>query len=345
MVPGEDSGTEPPVSQPGAEPSAGPSGERLAECAGAATADSEQPALPSLQESVPESPREPSDRLSEQSTEEPPNLQADPPQGPKPLPGEAPQSADASVVEQPAEEGQGQEPLGPPLIDNVDRLQRLHPTYPIWVDRSRGILVMVGRVCQQRTPLELFACQKGSKEHESVIVVEAKGYVLHAGLLYLGAEPGGPVQFLPEFVPPSGTEIEIELVWKDASGMVRRARAQDWVRDVGRIYRIFELVVPDAADEELDPRDQVVAWEQMEQPWVFAGSQFVKDEEAGRRYYVADVEGDLICVSNFPSAVLDVPIHSSDSNAALLFACYEERIPPIGTPVTLVLRPKLEANH
>jgi hypothetical protein len=49
----------------------------------------------------------------------------------------------------------------------------------------------------------------------------------------------------------------------------------------------------------------------------------------------------LICVSNFPSAVLDVPIQSTDSNAALLFAAYTERIPPIGTPVTIVLAPKL----
>ncbi len=264
--------------------------------------------------------------------------------GAEPSSTESSQRDEPSAIEQSAPDNSS-EPLGPPLIDHVDQLTRLHPIYPVWVDRARGILVTVGRVCQRRTPLELFACQKGSKEHESVVVIDTKGYVIHAGLLALGAEPGSPVKFAPQFVPPSGTEIEIEVLWKEASGRLRRAQAQDWVRDVSRMYRIFDLVVPDSADDELDPRDQIAAWQQMEQPWVFAGSQLVKDEQEGRKYYAADVEGDLICLSNFPSAVLDVPFRSTDSNAALLFACYTERIPPIGTPVTLVLRPKLDADR
>jgi len=237
------------------------------------------------------------------------------------------------------------EPLGPPLVDRPDQLTRLHPRYPVWVDKKRGILVTVGRVCQRRAPLELFACLKGSKEHESIIAIETTANVVHAGLLVLGAEPGRPVRFTPQFSPPSGTEIEVEVVWKDHAGRVRRARAQDWVHDVSAMYRLFDWVVPDEADEELDPRDQLEAWRQMEHPWVFAGSQFVKDQQRGRQYYAADMEGDLICVSNFPSAVLDVPIRSTDANASLLFACYTERIPPLGTPVTVILRPKLEQKE
>ncbi|OHB82917.1 MAG: hypothetical protein A2V98_09195 [Planctomycetes bacterium RBG_16_64_12] len=95
-------------------------------------------------------------------------------------------------------------------------------------------------------------------------------------------------------------------------------------------------------DDELNPADQPAAWKDMQYPWVFAGSQFVQDDRTGERYYQADAEGDLICVSNFPGAVLDVPIRSTDSNAALLFEAFTERIPPLGTPVTLILTPKLE---
>jgi len=42
-------------------------------------------------------------------------------------------------------------------------------------------------------------------------------------------------------------------------------------------------------------------------------------------------------VSNFPTATLDLPIESSQSNEALLFEVFEERVPPRGTPVEMLL--------
>ena len=207
--------------------------------------------------------------------------------------------------------------LGPPLVDKPDRLKLLHPYYPVWFDPDGKQVVMVGAVCQREVPLELFACLKGSKEHESVVVVASKAYVVHAGLLATGAEAGNPVQFYPEYVPARGTEIEITVVWKDQQGRRQRARAQDWIRDA-------------------------TTQKAMAHPWVFAGSRFSKDETTGEQFYHADGEGDLICVSNFPSAVLDLPIKSSDSDASLLFEAFTERIPPRGTAVTLILAPKRE---
>ena len=80
---------------------------------------------------------------------------------------------------------------------------------------------------------------------------------------------------------------------------------------------------------------------EMSQPWVFAGSRFWKDEETGEQYYQAE-GGDFICVSNFGTAMLDIPIESSQSNLELAFAAFTERIPPLGTPVRLILKPKLK---
>jgi hypothetical protein len=48
----------------------------------------------------------------------------------------------------------------------------------------------------------------------------------------------------------------------------------------------------------------------------------------------------MICVSNFPSAMLDLPVESSQANTALLFSAFTERIPPIGTKVRMVLIPR-----
>ncbi len=38
--------------------------------------------------------------------------------------------------------------------------------------------------------------------------------------------------------------------------------------------------------------------------------------------------GDLICVSNFTTAMLDIPIESSQSNEGLMFEASTGKIPP-----------------
>jgi hypothetical protein len=47
----------------------------------------------------------------------------------------------------------------------------------------------------------------------------------------------------------------------------------------------------------------------------------------------------MICVSNFSTALMDLPIESSDSNSSLQFEAFTEKIPPVGTFVRLMLVP------
>jgi hypothetical protein len=61
-----------------------------------------------------------------------------------------------------------------------------------------------------------------------------------------------------------------------------------------------------------------------------------KDPDTGTEQYLAE-SGDLICVSNFTTATLDLPIRSSQANSSLLFTAFTDRIPPEQTPVRLVL--------
>jgi hypothetical protein len=74
---------------------------------------------------------------------------------------------------------------------------------------------------------------------------------------------------------------------------------------------------------------------------VFAGSGFWTDPANGERFYQGD-GGDLICVSNFPSATLDLPVPSSQANDSLPFEAFTESIPPRGTPVRLILSVKAD---
>jgi hypothetical protein len=202
-------------------------------------------------------------------------------------------------------------PLDPP--PEAKGLRRLHPNYDVWIDGKGKRIVLAARVVLREGPqLEMFACLFRTKEHESIVSVKAKAQDIHALLMALGATPGHPVQYRPEYRPAEGPEIDIRVHWTDENGRRRSARAQEWVRDA-------------------------VSGKELKYPFVFAGSGFGRDDEGKERYYGED--GDLICVANFASAVMDLPIKSTDSDAALLFEPFTERIPPVGTVVALILTP------
>ncbi|MGY8771156.1 MAG: YdjY domain-containing protein [Pirellulales bacterium] len=196
------------------------------------------------------------------------------------------------------------------------KLTRLSPIYPVWIDLNNKVLVADGEICMREGGLEMFACLKGTKEHESVIAISTKAYIVHAGLLVLGAEPGSPVSFDPKFKPPTGTEIEILVVWEDAEGKRRTVNARDWIKDAK-------------------------TKKTLQTNWVFAGSSTWTDENTGENFYTAE-GGDFICVSNFSSAMLDLPVQSSESNSSLYFLAHTERIPPLGTKVRMFMIPKFD---
>ncbi|MEQ8787178.1 MAG: YdjY domain-containing protein [Pirellulaceae bacterium] len=194
-------------------------------------------------------------------------------------------------------------------------LTRLAKDYDVWVDMKRKLVVVDGKICLRRGPLEMFACPKGTKEHEAVVAVNSPAQFVHAGLLAVGAKAGHPVRFRPEYVAAEGTIVDIWVLWKDERGENQKVRAQEMVKN-----------------EETGKA--------MTYNWVFGGSGFWVDEETGERHYHGD-GGDFICVSNFSTATLDLPVESSQANDALLFAAFTEKIPPMDTEVRLVLVPRI----
>lgn len=208
---------------------------------------------------------------------------------------------------------------------------------PIWITKDRKRVVLLGRICLREGLLEFFACRRYSKEHESVVSLEIMPFLINAALLAVGAEPGRPAQFEPEFVPPQGQQIDIQLYWRDEKGGIQKATAQQFVAEVQ-----YEYPDPDSGEEEK------VEVKEMSVPFVFTGSFFreIEDEEgASYRVFMADATGELFGVSNFPASILDVPMRSSDSNEELLFQPYTERIPELGTVITLELIPLMQVEE
>ncbi|TWT75893.1 hypothetical protein Pla123a_26770 [Posidoniimonas polymericola] len=188
----------------------------------------------------------------------------------------------------------------------------------VWINRNTHTVYVDGAVSLRQGVLEMFACPKGTKEHESVVALDCKAYLVHTSLLAVGAKSGTPVRFVEEYIPPTGDVIDVSVQWIDPAGKRQTARAQQWVKDVK-------------------------TGKAMTCEWVFAGSGFWKDEQTGKNHYMAE-GGDLICVANFSTATLDVTAESTQANDGLMFEAFTEHVPALGTPVRVVLTAKPAAD-
>jgi hypothetical protein len=163
--------------------------------------------------------------------------------------------------------------------------------------------------------LECLLCRRATKEHESILAADADARAIHAGLVAAGAEPGSPVRFEPKFQSPTGTPVRVTLQYEEA-GRTKTVPAQHWVRDIRN-------------GKELD------------QEWVFAGSVFYENpDEPGRGpIYLAAEDGAFICVTNVPTAMLDLPVASPKALEERAYAPFTERIPELGASVVVILEP------
>ncbi len=178
-------------------------------------------------------------------------------------------------------------------------------------------MILRARVVFREGPLEHLMCLKGTKEHEAIVATDASPRAIHTALILTGAKEGHPVRFAPQFEPPAGSPIAIEVQWRE-NGRLRKTDARKWIWD----------------EKTKAPLDI---------DWVFAGSIIYEDVITKKPMYAGD-EGDLIVVSNFASAILDLPMASSADDAGRSFTANTKEIPPVGTEVFLVLRPRPEAQ-
>lgn len=182
---------------------------------------------------------------------------------------------------------------------------------------KRRVLVNA-TVCLQRGPLELLMCRKQTKEHEAILTADADARQIHTALVTAGAESGKPARYLETRIqPPTGTKIKI-FVHYEKKGKLVTEPAGRWIRNMKTLKELNE-------------------------DWVFAGSGFAKNVLDPKKpdIYLAN-EGDVICVSNFEDAMLDLAIASPKDDADRSFEAFTERIPDLETTVVVILEPVLE---
>ncbi len=198
----------------------------------------------------------------------------------------------------------------------------------LWLENlgERRRVLVEAKVClrEGQFGLECLLCRKHTKEHESILSTEVNAKDIHSALLAAGAKEGSPVQFtdkegnpLKEPVLPSGTRIKVRLQY-ESEGKLVTVPAQQWVRDAKT------------------KRD-------MKHEWVFAGSVLWPNPEEGKpRIYAANTDGAYICITDVPTAMLALPISSSNNPENREFQPHTERIPALDTKVTVILEPQPE---
>lgn len=258
----------------------------------------------------------------------------------------------------------------------------LNKSGTVLLDVAGKRILLKTKVVLREGLLEMLVCKKETKEHESILSLDAQAYVVHTGLLALGMKPGTPVEFSPKYQPATGQRVDIFLQWTDEKNKRHREPAQKWIRHATQRFYGVEMqklpdgvVIPKESELRFDDVNKELSWfgimsreerdrllalsgdpefrkaiesfyarsqlKLMDANWIFVGSYFHEDRE-GRKHYTAE-GGDVICVANFPSAMIDVDVESSASGSEnLLFEPHTPKIPPLDTEVLVEIVPVFE---
>lgn len=280
----------------------------------------------------------------------------------------------------------------PASAPNVKETETQKPAKPVPLNKQKTVLldrankkvIVKAKVCLREGVLEMFLCRKHTKEHESILAFDGRAYLIHTGLLAIGAEPGEPMLYKDgKYTPPKGQKLKVTVKWRDKAGKMQETDGSKWVRTATRRYFVEDLEtlpagveIPEDSELRYDKKFKELAWfgpmsekqrdallkksddkafqkairsiykrsqpRQMSADWVFTGSGFYVETEGpdkGKKYYRAE-GGEVICVANFPSAMIDVDQKStSQGEANLLYEAWTERVPPLDTPVTIEISP------
>ncbi|MFO0857750.1 MAG: YdjY domain-containing protein [Phycisphaerales bacterium] len=169
----------------------------------------------------------------------------------------------------------------------------------VLIDRGNKVLVLSGTVPIEATAvngkpakpvyLEVLVCSRDTKEHEALVVVNARPSHVHAALLMLGLEPGTVGTWREEAgaivgTAATGPELDVKVRWKDGDREVV-APMLSWV---------------------VDQRTQKNLLATEGGAMVFAGSRFARvasraSPQETFEAYMADIDGTLVGLTTFSS--------------------------------------------
>lgn len=204
------------------------------------------------------------------------------------------------------------------------------PTFPgLRINLEEWCVDVDARICLEEGMLELIACTQGTKEHESIVAIDSKARDIHTALLLLNAKAGSPAHSKPVDgdekkwipIPPSGTPVNVFLVLKnESSGKLVEKPIKDFiVNEGGETFTTHSFL--------------------------FAGSVLHRKDNNGPGEYLADRYGNVISITTFGDELLCLPDIRSHANHELNWQIASDKLPKLGTQVTMRLRPQTKQKH
>lgn len=191
--------------------------------------------------------------------------------------------------------------------------------------------------------LETLVCMKDSKEHESLVVTDAKASQAHAALLLIGLSPGEPGSWKQERqsgssrwigLPPTGSPVQVTIAVRNADGTIGpETDALEWVVDQ-RDGRTFRQTEPKVA-------------------YVFAGSKMVQarrrmidpEQEPRPEVYAGDLEGTIVGLTSFGTETIGVTaMYSPDTSKEEPRWIASDSLPAVNSKVIVRIRPEPARN-
>ena len=186
------------------------------------------------------------------------------------------------------------------------------PGVVLEIEGAKRRVIVDAKVVLRKGVLEGLLTRAKKKEHEFILAADVDARHIHTALETASAKAGKPVVFAPVFQAPTGSTVRVTLCYEKA-GMKTTISPGEWVRDA----------------KTLKPHNG---------EWVFVGSRFGPNPEGEDkpRFYMAN-HGDLICLCNIETAMLDVPLRSPKAFNQRLFEAVTDKIPEVGTVVEVIL--------
>lgn len=175
----------------------------------------------------------------------------------------------------------------------------------VTLDSKKRELSIPGMINMEKGVVELLACARGGKTHESILVLDIIPYHLQVSLLLLGLKYRGGVEYQGDPKIPKGDSVEVWVTWK-GEGAEKTVRGEDLVWNITEKKSMEHT------------------------PWIFVGSKMIE----GR--FMADQEKSLITTYHDPFTIFDNP--SPDGANDDLYKVNEQIVPAKGTPVTITIK-------
>lgn len=177
------------------------------------------------------------------------------------------------------------------------------------VGKERRVIVNAS-VVLRKGPLEGLLTRSKKKEHEYILAGDFDARHIHTALETAGAKAGSPVEFRPKYKPASGSTIRITLRYQKG-GKTVTVPAGEWIKE----HKTGQTLKSD---------------------WVFGGSKLVDSFDGkGPKEYIAN-HGDVVCVCNMDSALMDLPVASPKAFDSRIYEPNADKIPDVGTAVEVI---------